>query len=135
MKKCTLTAATLGLAGALLVTAAAEPVQAKPRQNDVVVTGQKPDPLTQRLVPYGDLNLAFRADRNQLRGRIYLAANDICGPALGYDTRDYLQIGCVDDAVDSTRTQVIRAVRRAKLQMAGHAVGPPLAIAMSISAR
>ena len=135
MKQYSLSAMTVCVAGALLITATATPGLSKPRNGDVVVTGPKFDPVTQRRVPYGDLNLAIRADQKQLRGRIFNAANDICGPALGYDLRDHLQENCVNDAVDSTRSQVSRAIRRAKLQMAGHAVGPPVAIAMAVGVR
>jgi UrcA family protein len=128
------TMAAAGFVGTLLVTAAVQPAEAK-RRNNVTVTAERFDPVTQRRVFYADLNIAKRPGQKALRGRIYNAANDICGPALGYEQRDAEQDGCVNDAVGSTRGQVRQAIQRAKMQLAGLPVGPAVAISMSISGR
>ena len=104
------------------LTAAATGAEAKPR--DIVV--QAADPELQRRVSYADLNLAFRPQQKTLRARIYRTAGDLCSDLNGSSDGG----GCRTFAVNSTRSQVKRAIERAELKMAGHAVGPPIAIAM-----
>ena len=128
------TMAAAGFIGTLLVTAAVQAAEAK-RRNNVTVTAERFDPVTQRRVSYADLNIAERPGQKELRGRIHNAANDICGPALGYDLGDSLQRICVNKAVGSTRGQVRIAIQRAKMQLAGLPVGPAVAISMSLSGR
>jgi UrcA family protein len=123
--------AAAGFLGTLLVTAATQPAFSKPRNGDVVVTGTRFDPVTMRRVSYEDLNLTLRGDQKQLRGRIHYAADDVCGPALGYEVRDDSQERCVERAERGTYFQVYKAIKRAKLQLAGHAVGPAIAISIT----
>ncbi len=84
---------------------------------------------------YVDLNLANRPDQKQLRLRIHNAANDICGPALGYEIHDDQQENCVSEAVYGTHPQVRKAINRAQMQMAGYPVGPAIAISIAVNAR
>jgi UrcA family protein len=96
-----------------------------------VVKGKRIDPETQRAVSYADLNLAFRPDQKVLRKRIHSTASQLCYDLNGNDGRWY----CTSDAVSSTDDQFAAAVERAKLRMAGHQVGPAIAITMVIGSR
>lgn len=98
---------------------------------DVIVKGPKIDPETQRVVRYGDLNLAYASDQRTLRGRIWKTANNLCFDLNGFNG---LQ-DCSRDAVHSTDDQVAAAIDRAKRQMAGLSVGPAVSISMVIGAR
>jgi UrcA family protein len=120
---CMLAAGFLGLG----ITAAATGAHAK-GPGDVTVTAT--DPALQRRVSYADLNLAVKPDQKVLRRRISYTANDLCNDLNGTDDGT-----CHDFAVDSTRDQVKRAIARAEQQMAGLAVGPPIAISMVIGIR
>ena len=94
---------------------------------DIVVKGQRIDPQLQREVSYKDLNLAERPGQKVLKGRIYRTANSLCFDLNGSTSND-----CTWFAVRSTDDQVAQAIDRAKRQMAGLSVGPPIAIAMVI---
>lgn len=122
---CMFAAGFLGLA----ITAAAASAHAAPRNgNDVTITGI--DPSLQRTVSYSDLNLARKHGQRALRYRISYTARDLCNDINGWDDGS-----CSRFAIDSTRDQVKDAIARAQLQMAGVAVGPPIAISMVIGIR
>ena len=110
--------------GVTLVAGATNAIAA-PR--DIVVKGERVDPELQRKVFYNDLNLAERTGQKMLKARIYTTANDLC-----YDLNGPFAEPCATDAVRSTHGQVAEAIYRAKRQMAGLSVGPPVAIAMVI---
>lgn len=118
---CILAAGFLGLG----ITAAATGAHARPRSGDVTVTAT--DPALQRRVSYADLNLAMKSGQRVLHHRIAYTASDLCLQINGWDDGT-----CRSFAIDSTRGQVARAIDRAEQQMAGYAVGPPIAIAMVI---
>jgi UrcA family protein len=109
------------------LTAAATDVQAKSPRTIVV---QGVDPELQRRVSYTDLNLAKKSGQRALRVRISYTASDLCHDINGFDDGT-----CYNFAVDSTRDQVKAAIARAERQMAGLAVGPPIAISMVIAVR
>lgn len=113
------------------LTAAA--ANAQPPVGDVVVEGKRFDPETQRVVRYGDLNLAFRQDQKVLFRRISTTARGLCHD-LGYRGFEENWI-CKNDAIHSTDDQVSAAIERAKQKMAGRAVGPQVAITIAIGAR
>lgn len=115
----------VSLAGIAAASAAAPPLQ------DVVVKGDRLDPVTQRKVSYHDLNLAFSPGQRKLQNRIYRTASDLCFDLNG----TYYIDSCTDDAVTSTKGQVAQAITRAKRQMAGLPVGPAITITMVIGAR
>jgi len=110
------------------LTAGATNSFAGPR--DVVVEGTRIDPELQRTVSYRDLNLAERPGQKILKGRIFRTAGDLC-----FDLNGSFAGDCTQDAVHSTDDQVAQAIDRAKRQMAGLAVGPPIAISMVIGVR
>ncbi len=116
---CVAAAAFLGVT----LTAGATNALAGPR--DIVVKGQRIDPELQREVSYHDLNLAERPGQKALKGRIYRTANSLC-----FDLNGPYSHGCTWSAVRSTDDQVAQAIDRAKRQMAGLSVGPPIAISM-----
>ena len=117
---CMAAAAFLGVT----LTAGATNALAAPR--DIVVKGERVDPELQRTVSYRDLNLAERPGQRTLKGRIYRTASSLCFDLNG----PYAADGCTRDAVQSTDDQVAQAIDRAKRQMAGLSVGPPILIAM-----
>lgn len=120
---CLFAAGIIGLG----ITAAATGADARPR----AIVVQAVDPELQRKVSYADLNLAVRPDQKVLKRRIHRTASDLCIDLNGvWDTGP-----CRSDAVNSTRGQVAMAIDRAKRQMAGLAVGPPIAISMVIGVR
>lgn len=125
--------AAAGFIGTMLVTATTStPASAKPNgQREVVVTAERVDPALQRRVSYKDLNLAFPAAQRTLRGRISSTASGLC-----FEINDgHDEFGeCKSYAIKSTRPQVAAAIERAKLRMAGKAVGPDRAISMVIMA-
>ncbi len=116
--------AAAGLLG-LGLTAGATNAFAGPR--DVVVEGARIDPNLQRKVFYHDLNLAERSGQKMLKGRIYSTADSLC-----FDLNGPFADTCTTYAVRSTHGQVAQAIDRAKRQLAGLSVGPPIAIAMVI---
>jgi UrcA family protein len=118
---CVCAASFLGLG----ITVAGTGVHAKPRSGDVTVTAT--DPTLQRRVSYADLNLAVKPDQRVLRRRISYTASNLCLDINGWDDGS-----CRSFAIDSTRDQVKLAIARAEQQMAGRAVGPPIAISMVI---
>lgn len=121
-----------GFVGVLLTTAATDAVAKGRVQRTVVVEGPAPvDPALQRKVAYGDLNLAFRPQRQIFRARISRAAIDVCG-AINEMQDDADK--CYDFAVHSTDNQVLQAIGRAKQRMAGAAVGPDTLITMVAAA-
>ena len=109
------------------LTAAATDVPARSPRTIVV---QGVDPELQRRVGYTDLNLAKKSGRRALHVRISYTASDLCHDINGFDDGT-----CYDFAVESTRDQVKAAIARAERQMAGLAVGPPIAISMVIAVR
>jgi UrcA family protein len=119
-----------GFIGLGLTAAVAD---AKPPTGDVVVEGKRFDPETQRIVRYGDLNLAFRPDQKLLMRRISTTARSLCSD-LGH-VEFYESWHCANDAVDSTDDQVAAAISRAKDKLAGRPVGPAIAISMVIGTR
>lgn len=121
---CMFAAGFLGLG----LTAAATDARAAPRSGDVTVTAT--DPALQRRVSYADLNLALKPAQHVLQRRISYTARDLCNEVNGFDDGD-----CRSFAINSTRGQVRSAIARAELQMAGIAVGPPIAIAMVVAVR
>lgn len=118
---CMAAAAFLGVA----LTVGATSSFAGPR--DIVVKGERVDPKLQRKVFYHDLNIAERTGQKALKGRIYNTANSLC-----FDLNGPFSEQCTTDAVRSTHGQVAQAIDRAKRQLAGLSVGPPIAIAMVI---
>jgi len=118
---CIAAAAFLGVT----LTAGATNAFAGPR--DVVVEGKRIDPDLQRMVFYHDLNLAERPGQKTLKGRIHRTASGLC-----FDLNGPYAAGCTTNAVRSTNNQVAQAIDRAKRQLAGLSVGPPVAIAMVI---
>ena len=123
---CILAASFIGLG----LTASATHAFAKPPR-EAVVEAPRIDRVTQRVVSYRDLNLAFRADQKKLGSRIWRTASSLCFELNGYDGH----MTCTGDAVHSTDDQVAAAIERAKLRMAGLPVGPAVAISMVIGAR
>ncbi len=119
---CMAAAAFLGVT----LTAGATNALAGPR--DIVVKGERIDPELQRKVFYHDLNLAERPGQKSLKSRIYRTASGLCFDLNG----SYDHETCTRGAVRSTDGQVAQAIDRAKRQMAGLSVGPPIAIAMVI---
>jgi UrcA family protein len=97
----------------------------------VVVEGKRFNPITQRLVSYADLNLAYQADQRTLNHRISSTADGLCYD-LGYYVGDLV---CTHDAIHSTDAQVAAAIARAQARMAGLTVGPAIAITMVGGAR
>lgn len=118
---CMAAAAFLGIT----LTAGATNAFAGPR--DVVVEGKRIDPELQRTVSYRDLNLAERPGQKTLKGRIHRTASSLC-----FDLNGPFAGDCAWNAVRSTDDQVAQAIDRAKRQVAGLSVGPPIAIAMVI---
>ena len=116
-----------GLVG-LCLTAASAGANAKPRMGEVTVTAT--DPALQRKVSYADLNLAVKSGRRALHYRISYTARDLCLDINGWDDGT-----CQKFAINSTVDQVKLAIARAERQMAGLAVGPPIAISMVIAIR
>ena len=120
-----------GFIGAGL-TAAATAADAKP-QRTVVVEGKRFDPVTQRIVSYRDLNLAFVPQQKVLLRRIRTTARSLC-----YDL-DFSGFSensaCTRNAVHSTDNQVAAAIDQAKQRIAGRDVGPAIAISMVVGAR
>ena len=92
---------------------------------DVVVEGTRIDPKLQHKVFYHDLNLAERPGQKTLKGRIHRTASGLCFDLNGQYSQD-----CTWGAVRSTDDQVTQAIDRAKRQIAGLSVGPPIAISM-----
>jgi UrcA family protein len=121
---CVFAAAFIGFG----VTATATSADAKPRHADITVTGV--DPELQRRVSYADLNLAMKPGQRALKYRISYTAGELCLDINGWDDGT-----CRRFAIDSTRDQVAQAIARAEKQMAGLAVGPPIAISMVIGVR
>ncbi|GAA3998184.1 UrcA family protein [Sphingomonas humi] len=115
----------VSLAGIAAGAAAAPPMQ------DVVVKGDRIDPVLQRKVTYHDLNLAVPRGQRMLQSRIYRTAGDLCFDLNG----SYFTEHCTDFAVRSTDGQVAQAIARAKRQMAGLPVGPAITISMVIGGR
>ena len=113
--------------GVTLVAGATNAIAA-PR--DIVVKGERVDPKLQRNVFYHDLNLAERTGQKMLKGRIYTTASSLC-----YDLNGPWADSCTTYAVRSTHGQVAQAIDRAKRQMTGLSVGPPIAIAMVLGAQ
>ncbi len=121
---CMAAAAFLGVS----LTAGATNAFAGPRE--VVVEGTRIDPKLQRTVSYRDLNLAERPGQKILKARIYRTADSLCFDLNGPYSQD-----CAWSAVRSTDAQVAQAIDRAKRQLAGLSVGPPVAIAMVLGAQ
>ena len=94
---------------------------------DIVVKDERIDPELQRMVYYRDLNLAERPGQKTRRVRIYRTATSLC-----LDLNGQYFHGCTSFAARSTDNQVAQAIDRAKRQLAGLSVGPPVAIAMVI---
>lgn len=99
--------------------------------SEVVVEGKRIDPELQRKISYADLNLAGKADRKTLKGRIFRTASDLCFDLNG----DIGPSRCRFDGIHSTDVQFAAAVGRAQRMLAGLLVGPPVKIAMTIDAR
>lgn len=118
-----------GFIGAGLATSAIS-LPAQP-PGAVIVEGKRiVDPSLQRRVSYADLNLAYPAGQNVLRGRISRTAGDIC-----FDNNSGDLSECQNYAIRSTDSQFAAAVDRAQRQMAGLPVGPAVAISMVIVTR
>jgi UrcA family protein len=107
------------------LSAAATDVHAKSPKTIVV---QAVDPELQRRVSYADLNLARISGQRALKLRIAYTARNLC-----LDINGFHDPTCQNFAIDSTRGQVQAAIARAERQMAGLAVGPPIAISMVIA--
>ena len=126
-------AATLIAAGFVGLSLTAAVAYAQPPGKTVVVEGKRFDPETQRIVRYGDLNLAIRPDQKVLMRRISVTAGRLCYD-LGHREL-YESWTCKNDAIDSTDDQVAAAISRAKDKLAGRSVGPAIAISMTIGSR
>ena len=113
------------------ITAAA--ADARPPSGEVVVEGKRFDPLTQRIVRYGDLNLASRPDQKLLTRRISAAARGLCADVGNVGFFEVWH--CQNQAVDSTDDQVANAIFRAQEKLAGRVVGPAIAISIVIGSR
>ena len=120
----------IALGAAIAVTTGATYALARPPAPDVSVLGHRIDPDTQRVVSYADLNLALMPDQKTLHRRIRHTAYSLCLYLNGVD----FSHRCEDGAVRSTRDQVAAAIGRAKLEMAGLAGGPAVAISMVVAA-
>jgi len=118
-------------AGFLGITLTAGATNAFAGPRDVLVQGTRIDPELQRTVSYRDLNLAERFGQKTLKGRIYRTASGLCLDLNGL----YSHETCTHGAIRSTDDQVAQAIDRAKRQMAGLSVGPPIAISMVIGVR
>ena len=99
----------------------------------MVVEGKRFDPETQRIVRFGDLNLASRPDQKVLMRRISATARGLCSD-LGYlDLSE--SFTCANQAVHGTDDQVAAAITRAQDKLAGRAVGPAIAISIVVGSR
>ena len=94
---------------------------------DIVVKGERIAPELQRTVSYRDLNFAERPGQRTLRVRIYRTATSLC-----LDLNGQYSHSCTSFVVRSTDNQVAQVIDRAKHQLIGLSVGPPVAIAMVI---
>ena len=121
-------AAAAGFITLTLVGAAIHPAQAAPR-GEVVVSAYRVDTALQRVVSYADLNLRARDDQRILGRRIEGAANSICKSV---NTDHDSQSMCFTFAAREVKPQVMRAIERAEMIAEGKAVGPPVAISLSI---
>ncbi len=119
--------ACMAAAGFLGVTLTAGATNAFAGPRDVLVQGTRIDPELQRKVSYSDLNLAERPGQKALKGRIHRTASSLC-----FDLNGPFASECTWSAVRSTDDQVAQVIERAKRQLAGLSVGPPIAIAMVI---
>ena len=120
--------ACLVAVGFLGVTLSAGATNAFAGPRDVFVQGTRIDPALQRKVSYGDLNLAERPGQKTLKHRIHRTASGLCVDLVV----SYYHEACTRGAMRSTDHQVAQAIDRAQRQMAGLAVGPPIAISMVI---
>lgn len=125
--------ATLLAAGFIGLSLTAAAAYAQPPIRELVVEGKRFDPETQRIVRYGDLNLALRPDQRLLMRRISATARNLCSDlgAVGF----HESWTCANQAVDSTDDQVAAAISRAKDKLAGRPVGPAIAISMVVGSR
>ena len=126
--------AAVSLASLMAVSAAtSSAAHVKPDQfSPVVVTGARIDPALQRQISYVDLNLNLPAAQKLLRWRISRTAANLCFEINNDFDPDS---ECRKFAIRGTRPQVTAAIERAKLRIAGKAVGPDLAISMAIMGR
>jgi UrcA family protein len=125
--------ATLIAAGFIGLGLTAAAADAQTRTKDLVVEGKRFDPETQRVVHYGDLNLASLPHQKVLLRRISTTARSLCSD-LGYIAFPG-SWACTNQAVDSTDDQVAAAISRAQDKLAGRSVGPAIAISMVMGSR
>lgn len=125
--------ATLIAAGFIGLSLTAAAAYARPTTREVVVEGKRFDPEIQRIVRYGDLNLAFRPDQKLLMRRISSTARGLCSDLGYFDFNE--RWACANEAVDSTDDQVAAAIARAQDKLAGRAVGPAIGISMLVGSR
>jgi len=95
----------------VLIVGTAVPLHAQP---PVVVQGHF-DPETQRIVPYGDLNLASEPGQKRLMRRVGYAVSDLCRPE-GAERSFYMledSRHCSKVAWDSANPQIAAAIERA----------------------
>jgi UrcA family protein len=102
------------IVGSLLTIGATSP--ARSQQPLVVEAERYHDPETQRVVHYGDLNLADMSGRSLLIRRVDYAVNDLCSANEGRRAleRDANIRGCSKSAWNSASPQITAAFERAK---------------------
>ena len=119
-------------AGFISATLTVSATHAFGNPRDVVVSGKRFNPETQRIVSYRDLDLTVIHDQKTLRHRISYAADDLCGVI---NSLPDMQTTCERDAIYGTRDQVAAAIERAQLKLAGKPFGPAIAISLVIGSR
>jgi UrcA family protein len=99
--------------GSLLILSATSPVHSQP---PVVVEGRHYfDPEIQRVVPYGDLDLANPPGQNRLIRRVGYAVNDVCEVKPSRDFVTYRESRlCSTAAWSGANPQITAAFERAK---------------------
>ena len=100
--------------GSLLIISATSPAHSQP---PLVVQGHHYiDPETQRVVNYGDLDLANAPGQNRLVRRVAYAVNNLCDGDRSWSTLrvNVDRRGCSTAAWGSANPQIAAAIERAK---------------------
>jgi UrcA family protein len=97
--------------GSLLILSTVAPAHAQP---PVIVEGHHYyDPENQRVVPYGDLNLAVSAGQQGLIRRVKYAVEDLCDTRHTRGLMQLIDSECSTSAWNSANPQITAAFNRA----------------------
>jgi UrcA family protein len=96
-------------AAALLGVSAAASAQPA---NTLVVQGTRALADNQRLVSYGDLQLASLSDQRALRERVGMAITDLCDPSHFSVAEPHGSLNCASQAWNDVRPQLARLTSR-----------------------